>query len=296
MSLIRTEHLTRSYGSRRGVEDICLSVDEGEIYRFLGPNGAGKSTTIRLLLGFLRPSSGRAEIFGRDCQRHSAEIRRDVGYVAGDVRLYPWLTLQRALRIVGDIRGRDLTSRGSELAELFQLQPDLPVRKMSRGNRQKLALVTALAHDPRLVILDEPTSGLDPLMQDVLADCLRRMAAAGKTVFFSSHALAEVESLCGRVAIIRDGRIVAAESVRELKRRAPRRVRIRYVSPEAARLSVVPEGLTTISRTNDVVELELIGESADLIRWAANEPVVDLGIGEPGLESLFRRYYSDPEA
>ena len=205
MSVIVAKDLCRTYGSRRGISDVNLTINAGEIFGFLGPNGAGKSTAIRVLMGLLRASSGTARIFGKDCWREGSTIRRDIGYVAGDVRLYSWLTTRRGLRMISKIHGRDLLPNGLRLAERFRLEPDLVIRKMSRGNRQKVALVLALAHAPQLVILDEPTSGLDPLMQDTLMMCLRELAREGRTVMFSRFATARLESSgpapnCGHIA------------------------------------------------------------------------------------------------
>ncbi|MCP4173968.1 MAG: ABC transporter ATP-binding protein [Fuerstiella sp.] len=292
MSIIATQQLTKAYGHRRGVDDVDLRVNTGEIFGFLGPNGAGKSTTIRLLLGFLKASSGTATVFGRDCWTQSASIKQDVGYVGGDVRLYPWLTARRAFQIVGEIRGMDVLADGMLLAERFRLEPDLPVRKMSRGNRQKVALVMALAHRPKLVILDEPTSGLDPLMQDTLADCLRELAAAGHTVFFSSHTLSEVESLCDRVAIVREGRIVVDESLEVLKARAPRTAVVTFESATIAGNIAVPDIVTVQSRSETKLHVQLTGSAVELTQWAASQPIVDLSIGKPNLEFLFRQYYN----
>ena len=179
MSIIRIEQLSQRYGRRVGVDAIDLEVGTGEIFGFLGPNGSGKTTTIRLLLGFLRPDTGRASIFDLDCWRQSALVKRDVGYLPGDLRLYPWLTGKTALHIFGKIRGVDLNDNGSELAERFRLEMDVRVEKMSRGMRQKLGIILAMAHKPRLLVLDEPTSGLDPLMQQELARSIREFAAAG---------------------------------------------------------------------------------------------------------------------
>jgi ABC-2 type transport system ATP-binding protein len=291
MLAIETRELTKGYGSRRGVDQVTLSVGAGEIFGFLGPNGAGKSTTIRLLLGFLKASSGKAEIFGQDCWTDTATIKHDVGYVAGDVRLYPWLTARRAFQIVSEIRGQNIQPNGLQLAERFQLEPDLPVRKMSRGNRQKVALVLALAHRPRLVILDEPTSGLDPLMQDTLADCLRELADDGHTVFFSSHTLNEVESLCDRVAVVKGGRIVADEILATMKSRAPRAVTITFAAEEIAASVEVPEFATLLRRLGNDIQLQLTGSAADLTRWASALPITDISIGQPNLETLFREFY-----
>lgn len=291
MLAIETHQLTKGYGSRRGVDEVSLSVGAGEIFGFLGPNGAGKSTAIRLLLGFLKASSGSAEIFGQDCWSDTATIKRDVGYVAGDVRLYPWLTARRAFQIVGEVRDQNVQSHGLQLAERFQLEPDLPVRKMSRGNRQKVALVLALAHRPRLIILDEPTSGLDPLMQDTLADCLRELANEGHTVFFSSHTLNEVESLCDRVAVVKGGRIVADEALAAMKSRAPRAVTITFAKENTAASVQVPEFATLLRRSGNDVHLQLTGSAADLTHWASALPITDLSIGQPSLETLFREFY-----
>ncbi len=291
MSVLITEDLCKTYGTRRGIDDVNLALNPGEVFGFLGPNGAGKSTTIRLLLGFLKPSSGSSSVFGRDCWKDSAIVKQDVGYVAGDVRLYPWLTARRAFQIVGEIRRTDLLEEGLKLAERFHLEPDLPVRKMSRGNRQKIALVTALAHRPRLVILDEPTSGLDPLMQDTLAECLREMACDGRTVFFSSHTLSEVESLCDRIAIVRDGRIVADEKLSTMKARAPRLISLEFNSEESAASCVVPEFATVLRRSNRNMTLQIDGTAVELTRWASTQSITDISIGQPNLESLFREYY-----
>ncbi len=181
---IHCEQLTRRYGRRIGIEALNLDVPRGAIFGFLGPNGAGKTTTIRLLMGMLRPHGGRAQIFGDDCWRHSAAIKRAVGYLPGDLRLYPYMTGRSALRCFGHIRGENLQGQGEALAEQFKLDLDVKVGRMSRGTRQKLGLVLAMAHRPKLLILDEPSNGLDPLMQRQLHDLLRQQAREGATVFF----------------------------------------------------------------------------------------------------------------
>ena len=187
--VIETRQLTCHYGRRVGVRGVNLRIPAGQVFGFLGPNGAGKTTTIRLLLGFLRASAGRATVFGLDCWRRRALIDRQVGYLPGDLRLYAWMTGHRALRISGQIRRMDLTAAARELSPRFRLEMDLRVRKMSRGMRQKLGLILALAHRPRLLILDEPTSGLDPLMQDVLTEAVARAHGGGDDgVLFEPHA------------------------------------------------------------------------------------------------------------
>lgn len=291
MAMLRTTNLTRRYGARLGVDGVNLAVDAGEVFGFLGPNGAGKTTTIRLLMGFLRPHAGQAEIGGLDCWRHSARLKRDVGYLPGDLRLYPWLTLTTATSIVSQTRGMNISARASELAERFELEPTLPVRKMSRGTRQKLGLVLAMAHRPRLLILDEPTSGLDPLMQSRLADLVREAASAGAAVFFSSHTLSEVESLCDRVAIVRRGKVIVDESLDALRHRAPRVVELQYGDEHAASAAVLPDFLQVVERRGAVCRCELEGTTPPLVTWAHQQPLVDIRIGRPDLESVFHRLY-----
>ena len=291
MTVIHTQQLSKRYGRRIALDSAELNVADGEIFGFLGANGAGKTTAIRLLLGFLRPSHGRAAIFGLDCWRDSARIKRDVGYLPGDLRLYPWLTAQRALRIVGRVRGLDLRKRGAELAARFQLEMDLRVRRMSRGTRQKLGLIMALAHKPRLLVLDEPTSGLDPVMQGVLASYLRELASAGHTVFFSSHTLREVETLCDRVAVVRQGRVIADETLQSLRARARRTVELVFADEEAAAGALLPAFLQPRRRDGDRIFCELEGEATPLVRWAAGQPLADITISPPDLETLFRKFY-----
>lgn len=296
MTVIETNNLTKSYGTRRGIENIDLSVRAGEIFGFLGPNGAGKSTAIRVLLGFLRPSSGSARILGHDCWMNSVAIRKQTGYVPGDVRLYSWLTICRALQIVAEIHNSDICQHGLELAEQFQLEPDVPVRTMSRGSRQKAALVLALAPRPQLVILDEPTSGLDPLMQNVLANYLQEMTQEGRTVFFSSHTLSEVETLCRKVAIIRDGSIVACERIETLRSQAPRVLRLTFDSAHAAKSAEFPNFVRLQKCHRNQCELHMDGPAAQVIAWAAQQPITDIDISPPSLEAVFRSYYRESAA
>lgn len=294
--VIVTERLAKRYGHRVGVDGVSLRIGRGQLFGFLGPNGSGKSTTIRLLLGLLRPTAGAARVMGRDCWREGHILRRDVGYLPGDLRLYSWLSLSVALRMFGAIRRRDLSQEGRRLAERFELEADLPAQRMSRGTRQKLGLVLALAHRPQLLVLDEPTSGLDPIMQRKLAEVLREMASEGHTIFFSSHTLREVEQLCDRVAIVRRGRIVADETLDELRRRARRSVSIVFDGAESASQGLAPEFLSRVAREGAVWKAELAGPAGELVRWAAGRPVVDVSIGEPDLEEVFHRFYESRES
>lgn len=295
MSILRTEQLTRRYGRRIGVEDVNLEIGAGEVFGFLGPNGAGKTTTIRLLMGFLQPHAGKASILGLDCWRQSALAKRAVGYLPGDLRLYPWLTARRALNIFGKIRGSDITRAGLELAERFRLELDVRVQKMSRGMRQKLGILLAMAHRPQLLILDEPTSGLDPLMQEELARSVRELAAAGHTVFFSSHTLSEVDSLCDRVAIVREGRIVADERLETLRARAPRIVDISFDNHHSAEAVSCPSFLHVVRRNGSRWLCELAGPTPPLIAWAAGKPLTDITISAPDLERVFHKYYESSQ-
>jgi ABC-2 type transport system ATP-binding protein len=291
MPIVTTRQLTRRYGQRVGVEGVDLEIGDGEIFGFLGPNGAGKTTTIRLLLGFMAPTAGGASIFGMDCWRDSYRIKRDVGYLPGDLRLYPWMTGARALRMVGRIRGVDLAEPGRRIAERLRLEMTVPVRKMSRGMRQKLGLVLALAPAPRLLVLDEPTSGLDPLMQDELAELIRERAARGTTVFFSSHTLKEVEDLCDRVAIVRRGRLVADETLETLRRSARREFVVVFRDEAAAATTSPPPFMEITRRTGRRWHGLLDGAAGELIPWLGAHAVDDVTISPPDLDSLFRAYY-----
>jgi ABC-2 type transport system ATP-binding protein len=291
MSVIVAENLGKRYGHRVGLENLSLSVPEGVVFGFLGPNGAGKSTTIRLLLGFMRPSEGKASIFGLDCWRESARIKEEVGYVPGDLRLYPWMTGREGLKIVGMIRRRDLAKPGAAMAERLRLDLDVPVRQMSRGTRQKLGLVLALAPRPKLLALDEPTSALDPLTQADLMDHLRERSREGATVFFSSHIISEVESLCDRVAILRGGRLVVDDSLKNLRERATRHAILRWKTEDAAQKTKTPAFLGEVARRGREWRCDVAGASMELIQWAAGQPLEDLSIGPPDLETLFHRYY-----
>ena len=215
---LEARQLTRYYGRVRGIENVDLKVEPGEIFGLLGPNGAGKTTTIRLLLDFLRPTSGSAQLLGLDCRRDSKEIRRRVGYLQGDFASYSDLTPRQLASYFGQLRGAGLGKALSYMDRL-DLEPDRKFGVLSKGNRQKVGLVQALMSDPELLILDEPTSGLDPLMQRVFREIVAELKSEGRTVFLSSHDLSEAESICDRVAIIRNGHIAAVESIETLRRR-----------------------------------------------------------------------------
>lgn len=287
---IQLRGLTRSYGARRGISDVTLEVPEGSLFGFLGPNGAGKTTAIRVLLGFLQPTHGDARALGLDCWRDSAAIKREVGSIPGDLRLWPWLTGHSALAMFGRVRGRDLRPQGRALAEELELDLSVRVRRMSRGMRQKLGLILALAHEPRLLILDEPTTALDPLMQDRVRAILRRVARDGRTVFFSSHTLSEVEDLCERVAIVKDGRIVADGTLESLRADTGYAVSWRVPNVDGVAPPLLP-GLLVERHGEREYAGTYVGPVRDLVVHLSTLPIEEVSITRMDLDTLFRRYY-----
>lgn len=295
---ISAERLSRFYGLQRGVEDVTFQVQPGEIFGFLGPNGAGKTTTIRVLMGLLRPTSGAARVFGLDCWSESTAVKERVGYLPGDIRVYEQMTGREFLDFFAGFRGARGTPRRDALVQRLGAQLDRRLRQLSKGNRQKLAIVQALMHDPPLLIMDEPSSGLDPLLQVDMLKILAEERDRGKTIFLSSHDLPEVERIADRVGIIRDGRLVAVESVSTLK--ATRERRMEVVFNEPAPIEPL-ERLDTV-RVIDVaddrrrVELAVRGEVRPLLATLAALPVQDLIYGPPDLEGVFLTYYSEQAA
>jgi ABC-2 type transport system ATP-binding protein len=291
-NVIETRALRKCYGDKVAVDGLDLAIPEGSLTGFLGPNGVGKTTTIRVLLGFLKASSGTAKIFDRDTWTEGPGIREEVGYVPGDLRLYPWFTTRTALTLISRIRRRDLLRAGLELAEDFALDPDVRVSRMSRGTRQKLGIILALAPAPRLLILDEPTTSLDPVMQRRLENRLRYLAASGRTVFFSSHSLGEVERICERVIVLRSGRVVADGTLRDLRAKATRILSVRWAQPVGLELEA-PLGVELSVRRAFEWKGILRASSVDVIRWLGSRPVEDVTIGEPDIETLFHDFYRE---
>jgi beta-exotoxin I transport system ATP-binding protein len=292
---VETFGLTKTYGATRAVVELGLHVERGQVFGFLGPNGAGKTTTIRMLLGLQRPTSGRAAVLGLDAQRDGVEIHRRVGYLPGELALYPRLTGRQHLDWFARARGEHASSAG-ELCERFQAVLDRPARELSKGNRQKLGLVLAFMHRPDLLILDEPTSGLDPLMQEEFGRLVRETVAEGRTVFLSSHELDEVQRLADRVAVIRSGRLVASDTVESLRQSTPLRVDVRFrraVDPAAfAGLA----GVTVAACDGDRLRLQVAGAIAPVLRAIAEHDPVDVLSRHADLEELFLELYRDPPA
>jgi len=290
-SAIQTEGLSKRYGRRLSLADLDLDVEGGEIFGYLGPNGAGKTTTIRLLLDLIRPTAGRATVLGLDARRDSLEIRRRVGYLPGELALDGGLTGRQLLRYFGNLRGGVDPRQGETLAERLDLDLDRPIRALSKGNKQKLGLAQAFMHRPDLLILDEPTSGLDPLVQQEFHRLVLEAKAEGRTVFLSSHVLAEIERIADRVAILRDGRLVAIGAVGEIKAKARRRLEIQFGGPVPAAAFAGLPGVREAAVEGDRGHFAVEGSVDALIKTAARFEVVGVTSHEPDLEDAFLDYY-----
>jgi ABC-2 type transport system ATP-binding protein len=295
VAAIRTRGLAKRYGSTYALRPLDLEAQAGEVLGYLGPNGAGKTTTIRCLLGLARATAGRAEIFGIDAQARPAEAHRRLAYVPGDANLWPGLTGRETLHLLGQVQGRVDRRYRDDLVERFALDPSKRVRAYSKGNRQKVLLIAALASRADLLILDEPTTGLDPLMEQTFRDCIREAAANGQTVFLSSHILSEVEALSDRVAIIRAGELVEVGTLAELRHLSALSVDATFdtAPPDLAR---VP-GVTAVQVDGNHVRCQVVGSVEPLLAVLAASGVHQLLSREPSLEELFLvRYGREPAA
>lgn len=288
---IETRGLTKTYGATTAVNDLDLRVEAGQVYAFLGPNGAGKSTTIRMLLGLQRPSAGSAKVVGYDARDESEEVHRRVGYLPGDLELFPRLDGARHLEWFAQMRGDIDPKYVDELVERLGVVVDRPVRDLSKGNRQKIGLVLAFMGRPPLLILDEPTTGLDPLVQNEFEGMVRDAVAQGRTVFLSSHELAEVQRLADRVAIIKDGRLLVDDTVEGLGRNVPRRLELRFRhAPPADSFSGL-DGVRVTGREGTRVTMEVGGELAPVLRVVADLEPIELEARSVDLDELFLSYY-----
>ena len=291
------ESLVKHYGPVRALRGIDLQVRPGEIFGFLGPNGAGKSTAIRVILDLIRPTSGRVAVFGIDANRDSVKARRQIGYLQSDPELPSGMTAAQVFEYFAAVRGGTLDRAYlGELVERLDLDTSRNVKALSRGNRQKVGLVLALMFRPPLVILDEPTTGLDPLVQEEVERILREVAEDGRTVFFSSHILAEVETICSRASIVREGEIVDVFDLAEQRRLAPRLVDVTFATepPEDA-FTALPEGVTLVGRAGRTVSFQTHDGIDWLVKRIAAFEVADLSVRQPSLEELFVGYYREPE-
>jgi ABC-2 type transport system ATP-binding protein len=290
-AIIETDQLTKRYGPARGIDKLSITVEPGEVYGFLGPNGAGKTTTIRTLLDLLHPTSGTATLFGLDSHEQSRKIRARVGNLPGDFACDPRLTGRAFLAFCAEARGMRGLGTGSLLAERFEADLDRRIGELSRGNRQKIGLIQALFHDPELLMLDEPTAGLDPLMQEEFLAVVTEHRDRGGTVFLSSHDLDEVERVCDRVAIIREGRLAAVERVADLRGRSYHHVSIEFDSPVArTEFGGIP-GVSQLQVDGARISFKIAGPLDPVVKAAAHHTVLDMELTEPTLEEVFLTFY-----
>lgn len=286
MEIIKTNKLTKSYGRSRGIIDLDLMVKQGEFFGFIGPNGAGKSTTIKTLLGLIVPTSGQAMVFGKDVTRQKESILEDIGYLPSESQFYHGMKVKEVLKLSSNLRKKDCSKEADILCERLKLDTSRKVDELSFGNRKKVSIVCALQHNPQLLILDEPTSGLDPLMQKKFFDILRERNDDGVTVFLSSHVLSEVQRNCTRAAIIRDGRLVACDSVEALSNTSAKRVNL-HGTIDFACLSGVKDKIEYVG----AVSFLYSGDMASLVKVLSSGHIEDLTITEPDLEEVFMHYY-----
>lgn len=288
---ISTEKLNKQYGKQRGVIDLDLMVRPGEVFGYLGPNGAGKTTTIRMLLGLIRPTSGRAELLGRDVQRESVELRRHIGYLPGELAMYEKLTGKELLSYFAHLRGGVNWTFVGRLAERLGVDLSRRIRTLSKGNKQKVGLVQAFMHEPQILILDEPTSGLDPLVQHEFNRMVQEAKTAGATIFLSSHVLAEVETLADRVAIIREGQLVNVDEVSDLRAKALRQLRLEFAYPVPIEPFKHLPNVQEVRLDDCTLQCAVAGSVDSLIKTAAQFEVVNITSHTQDLEGIFMEYY-----
>ena len=289
MSIIEVNHLTKYYGKSRGIVDVSFNVEEGEIFGFIGPNGAGKSTTIRLFLSLIYPTSGDAKIFGKDCIKYGPEIRQDIGYIPSEVFYYEGMKVLDLLKYSASFFKIDSTKRMYELADLMELDLKRRINDLSYGNKKKVGIVQGLLHSPKLIILDEPTAGLDPLMQHKFFDLIREENKRGATIFFSSHILGEVQRLCNRVAIIKEGSVIAIQDMKTLQKDNYKKIHITTADLDDSMFKI--DGVTDLTRTNGTVSFFYKGDINAVLKLISGGSVTDLSIEDPTLEEIFMHYY-----
>lgn len=288
MDAITTKKLTKYYGKTRGIAELDLNVKTGDFFGFIGPNGAGKSTTIRTLLGLIEPTSGTAQIFGFDIVKDKGNILKKVGYLPSEALFYPGMKVKEILKLSSELRRKDCSDEAKKLCECLQLDVSRKVDELSFGNRKKVAIVCALQHKPELLVLDEPTSGLDPLMQKEIFSILQERNKDGATVFLSSHVLSEVQHNCTHAAIVREGKIIACDSVDALSKTSAKRITVRG-NIDLEMLDCVRD----VERTANAVSFLYGGEMVRLLHTLSAGQVQDLAITEPDLEEIFLHYYKE---
>lgn len=288
MEAIRLDKVTKYYGRSRGIIEIDLSVKQGEFFGFIGPNGAGKSTTIRSLVGLIGIDSGRGEIFGNEIGKGKPEILENIGYLPSETQYYQGMKVKDVIKLSADLHRKDCSAEANFLCERLKLDTAKKVDELSFGNRKKLGIVCALQHNPRLCILDEPTSGLDPLMQKEFFSILREKNEQGTTVFLSSHILSEIKHNCSRAAIIREGKIIACDSIEKLSQTNTKHITIKG----RADLSKL-QGVYDLQHSGDMMNFLFNGDIGELIALLSKTEIFDLTISEPELETIFMNYYLD---
>ncbi|MCR2807635.1 ABC transporter ATP-binding protein [Paenibacillus soyae] len=295
MNVIELNGLTKTYGGARGIADLSFTVEQGEIFGFIGPNGAGKSTTIRTMLGLIHPTSGSAKIFGKDCLRYGPELRREIGYLPSEVFYYDNMKVKDLLNYSASFYNKDSRKRMLALAERMELDLNKKIDDLSLGNKKKVGIVQGLLHEPKLIILDEPTSGLDPLMQQRFFELLEEENKKGATILFSSHILSEVQRLCDRVAIIKEGRLIALEKISDLKGRTYKKFKLQMKAGSDATPFAIPGVTEWKTAPNGEVSFLYQGDINDILRRIASLELLNLWVEEPDLEEIFMHYYVSRE-
>lgn len=290
-NVIETKDLTVYYGKHRGIKDVNLTIEKGEVFGFLGPNGAGKTTTQRVLLDVFPPTSGKASVFGLDCQKDGVELRKRIGYLPGELALYANMKASEFFKMYGYLRGKNGSKYyWKELAERLDLDTSRKISQFSRGNKQKVGVVAALMSKPDLLILDEPTGGLDPLVQKTVLEMVREAKAEGRTVFFSSHILSEVQAVCDRVGIIRDGQLVATQRVENLFAQRINRMTLIFDGPPPGGIFKIA-GVTELEKSHHSITLEVKENLPAVLKAAAENNVKDIETHNISLEEIFLAYY-----
>lgn len=290
MAIIETKQLTKYYGKSRGIIDVDLSIEEGEIFGFIGPNGAGKSTTLRLLLGLIHPSSGSAQIFGKDCVKEAHLIHKDIGYLPSEVFYYDNMKVKDLLAYSASFYGKDCSERIQALSKRLDLDLNKKIDDLSYGNKKKVGIIQGLLHSPKLILLDEPTSGLDPLMQNIFFDILAEENKRGATILFSSHILSEVQRLCDRVAIIKEGKIVKLDTMESMKKEAYLKVFIETQKPvDVTKWKI--DHLTQLEQASNNTSFLYKGDLNALMDQLAKLELVRVNVQEADLEDIFLHYY-----
>ncbi|OLS41286.1 ABC transporter ATP-binding protein [Bacillus sp. MRMR6] len=290
MNVIEIKNLTKTYGKARGISDISFNVEEGEIFGFIGPNGAGKSTTIRTLLSLIYPTSGSATIFGKDTVKFAPEIKKEIGYLPSEVFYYDNMKVKDLLNYSASFYKKDCSKRILELANVMDLDLNKKIDDLSLGNKKKVGIVQGLLHSPKLIILDEPTSGLDPLMQQKFFELLEKENKNGATILFSSHILSEVQRLCNRVAIIKEGKIVTVEKISTLKENTYKKFKIETSSPLDFDYFTI-SGVNKLERKDNITSFLFKGNVNTVMKKIADIEITNLWIEEPDLEEIFMHYY-----